>query len=44
MNEVTLDLAKLRAAVYGLYQFSQWWSLPDRYLFGIRAREVARNR
>lgn len=34
-------MAQLRAALFGIYQVAQWWNLPDRYHFGIRAREVA---
>ncbi len=42
--ETDIDMSALRAALFGVYQFAQWWSLPDRYHFGIRAREVARYR
>lgn len=41
---VTVDatdfMSQARRALFGIYQLSQVWGLPDRYHFGIRAREV----
>ncbi len=36
-------MARLRAAVFGIYQVAQWWGLESRYHFGVRAREIGRD-
>lgn len=40
--DATEFLVQVRRILFSMYQASQRLDMPDRYHFGIRAREVAR--